>query len=137
MQLRKILFLSICAICLLSCSTEAEYEIIAKEYIEAGYAGNLDKAKSLSVPEAAAYFDFMKTVYEQNPQLVALNKNAKCVVVKSELSENKNKVQVTIEENNIYTGNIFSLTPPKLVEAQETVINLEKRGNKWLVIITQ
>lgn len=137
MYLRKLILLSICAITFFACTPEAEYEVIAKEYLEAGYAGNLDKAKSLSIPEAAAYFDFMKTIYEQSPQMLALNKAASCHVVKSELSEDKKKAQVVVEENNIYSGNLFSQSAPKLVETQETVINLEKRAGKWLVVINQ
>jgi len=33
-----------------------EYEAVAKEYMEANYAGNVDKAKTLCVPEAAPLF---------------------------------------------------------------------------------
>lgn len=137
MYIHKLLMLCICSITLISCNKESDYELIAQEYLEAGYAGNLDKAKSLCVPEAAEMFEFMKTIHAQNPALKTINQAASCEIINAELSEDKKSAQVTVEESNIYAGNIFSQTPPTLVETQATVVNLEKRGNKWLVVVSQ
>lgn len=119
---------------LLSCSKPKEYEAVAKEYMEANYVGNVDKAKTLCVPEAAPLFEYRKLTYSQNPQLRDLNNKATCQISKSELVNSKTAL-VTLEENNVYLDNLSNENEPKLVETQETVINLVNRNNKWLVLI--
>lgn len=130
--LRGMFFLQL--LLLLSCSKPKEYEVVAKEYMEANYAGNIDKAKALCVPEAAPLFEYKKLTYSQNPQFKELNNEATCQIRKSELVDNKT-ASVTLEENNVYLDNTLDSGEPKQVETQETVINLVNRNNKWLVQI--
>jgi hypothetical protein len=130
--LRGVFFLQL--LLLLSCSKPKEYEVVAKEYMEANYAGNVDKAKALCVPEAALLFDYKKLTYSQNPQFKELNNDATCQVRKSELVNSKTAL-VTLEENNVYLDNLSDESEPRLVETQETVINVVNRNNKWLVLI--
>jgi len=119
---------------LFSCSKPKEYEAVAKEYMEANYAGNVDKAKTLCVPEAAPLFEYKKLTYSQNPQFKELNSDATCQVRKSELVDSKTAL-VTLEENNVYLDNMSDAGEPRQVETQETVINVVNRNNKWLVLI--
>jgi hypothetical protein len=130
--LQSIFFLQL--LLLLSCNKPKEYEAVAKEYMEANYAGDVDKAKNLCVPEAAPLFEYRKLTYSQNPQLRGLNNKATCQISKSELVNSKTAL-VTLEENNVYLDNLSNENEPKLVETQETVINLVNRNNKWLVLI--
>lgn len=133
-----ILLLSLFSL-LVSCKKEKEYETVAKEFMEAKYRGDLTKAQQLAVPEASEIFNFMKVIYEQNPTLKTINEDASCYIVNSELSSNNQKATVTIEENNIYAGNLLNRTSTQKtkIETQETVLNLEKRGEKWFVVINQ
>lgn len=119
---------------LTSCSKPTEYEEVAKEYMQANYVGDMDKAKQLCVPEAAQLFDYKKLTFKQNPQFKEMNKKATCEVVKSELVDSHTAL-VTLEESNVYVDNFQDENNPKLVAVQQTVLSLVKQNNKWLVQI--
>lgn len=120
-----------------SCESSTDYERVAMDYLKAGYVGNIEQARKLAVPEASIIFDFTKMMYAQSPQLLKINKDASCEVIHSEVNEKNGTAQVTLEESNVYAYNIYKPEKPALIETQETIINLVKRDNKWLVLVKQ
>ncbi len=119
----------------IACTETPEYEDVAVKYQEARYRGDIVEQKALSTPESDSVIDLFEAIYTQYPHLKDINAEASCSVTKSELSEDGKYAYVTIEENNVHTGNLLSLNTSKVVDTQETVIELKKSNNKWLVIV--
>lgn len=118
-------FISLLIIGLTTCSGNTP-EKVAKEFAQALYEGNFEKAQQFCTPETRDGFKFLSKMAESDDFKKGKPTKVTVKVEDCQISEDKSEATVTLF--------ITAQTPSKETETEQSKVNLLKYDGEWKVL---